>query len=735
MKFNCSLSRKKNTRSKRLYIKKKHRRSKKRSLTIAAPILKKRPMFLHKHGDTRMDPYHHIRDKSKSVMKHIGLENKYTLTRFKPYTAFHTHIVNELKSYEHLDDVSLPVQHDSYWYYLRTKKDLEYPLHYRFPVNASPTMPILNVDTILDEEVLIFDENKEGKGHSYYDVHDIDISPDDRWMCVLINTSGSEEYQLSIMRMGTTVPIQPSFAACDMIWLNVPSYMVYCTLDKKHRPYQVWRYQVEGKHELIYQEDDELFSVDISESRNERVIFIHSTSTCSSEVYALSTDSISPLTRLEERRTNIISHWDQCTINGVPHWFRRTNEDAREYKLQLKHSQNTWIDVVPSHDTYVEEYALYSDFLVWSERIQGDLVAFWAPWSHLDGILLHTHRINGHVSPSTVDIDNKSLKHTSSFFRISISSMIHPSTIYDVDYKTGSKTLIRYKPVPNYDETLYTTQRIWVNASDGVRIPVSVMHLKSMSLQSLHKPHPMLLYGYGSYSVCDDSHFTTSILPLVNRGVIYAVAHVRGGGECGKWWYEMGKLDKKENTFTDFIAVAHYFIDHGITTSRQLAAQGGSAGGLLMGAVMNLEPSLFHAVIADVPFVDVLTTMLDPSLPLSIAEREEWGNPEEKRYYDIIKRYSPYDTIKKTVYPHVYVTTGLNDPRVGFWEPAKWVLALRDAHKDNQIFLYAESVGHSGGTMRSHHWTDEATRIVFILTEIVYEKSKRNSLRKRSQKK
>jgi oligopeptidase B len=225
----------------------------------------------------------------------------------------------------------------------------------------------------------------------------------------------------------------------------------------------------------------------------------------------------------------------------------------------------------------------------------------------------------------------------------------------------------------------------------------------------------MLLYGYGSYGICDDTHFSPNILPLLNRGFIYAVAHVRGGGECGQWWYEMGKLDKKENSFSDFSTVAHYFIRNGMTTSDQLFAHGRSAGGLLMGAIINKEPDLFRAVIANVPFVDVLTTMLDPSLPLSIGEREEWGDPRNKMYYDIIKKYSPYDNIKKRDYPPLFVTTCLNDPRVGFWEPVKWVQALRNASPTNKVYLRTEMTGHKGGTSRSSTLKEKTDHILFLL--------------------
>jgi oligopeptidase B len=681
------------------------------------PFLHKKNHKLVTHGHERIDHYHHIRSKSNQIKKHINNENKYSLTRFAPYKRLHKQVKDELSLYEKLDDVSLPVLDSSkqYWYYERHYFDKEYIIHCRVKADDTDHIPMIPVLMQLNNEEVILDENEEAEQFDYYHVEDIDTNPNGTLVSIIQDTDGSENFILLIKNISTN-EILASFQACQMEWISNDT-ILYCKIDEKQRPYQVWHYMIGGNHTLLIEEKDELFSLSISKTRNEKSIIIQSQSTTTSATYSFTfTDKIT-IDKLESYQKDIVSHWDQCTINGTDYWVRITNHNAKENKIQLYDSEvKTWIDLVPHHDQYISNMVLYTYGLVWTERVDSKLVAFFAPWKpngNFTNLIPFARQMKSNVTPATIHTSD-SLHQDSPMFRISITSMVDPTIIMDIDFRT-EQTIIRKKEhVPYYNKSNYETKLLWVPSYDGVNIPVSILYKKDIRL-----PCPLVLKGYGSYGVCDDNEFSSMRLPLLDRGVMIAIAHVRGSGECGKWWYEMGKLDKKINTFYDFRSVAHYLFRKGITTSDLLAIRGGSAGGLLMGAVMNMEPTLCKAVIAEVPFVDSLTTMLDASLPLSIGEREEWGDPQDPYYYKIMLQYSPYDNIKSnTRYPNVYVTTGMNDPRVGFWEPAKWVLKIRDAHPLNKIYLHCSDSGHAGGSSITDKINEEATSIVFLVTEL-----------------
>ena len=684
------------------------------------PLLVKRNKKLIHHGHVRFDPYHYVREKSKEVISHLALENEYCSSRFTPHQALQDQIISELKSHEHLDDVSIPVLDEtgSYWYYERHSSTDEnnYAIHCRIK-NTDHTIPQLPLMERLPTEEIIFNENEETEDHDYFHVEDVDVNPNGTIACTLIDTNGSGEHVLTLVEIESKKKIE-SFPASEMEWITNDT-ILYCTIDEKHRPYRVFLHTLNKSHDLVLEEKDERFTVDLSKTRNKKYIIISSHSTTSSKNYAMSTLTLDSKILLLEALIGVESHWDQCTINQREYWVRKTNENAKENKIQLYDSSiKKWIDIVPHHNQQVSSFTLYSYGIVWLEREKNkaELVCYYAPWNIKNGfgnLIPNSIMLHGSDSPSSISISD-SLHQDSLLFRISISSLLTPTLTMDIHFNTGERIIRKREHIPHYNPDLYQSRRIWISSYDGLPIPVSVLYKRGITF-----PCPLLLKGYGSYGVCDDSHFSSTRLPLLDRGVMIAFAHIRGSGECGRWWYEMGKLDQKENTFYDFISVAHYFIKKGITTSRMMAARGGSAGGLLMGAVMNMEPSLFRAVIADVPFVDSLTTMLDPSLPLSIGEQEEWGNPADPYYYHIMKGYSPYDNVKNAIYPHLYVTTGIHDSRVGFWEPTKWVARLRDAHVKNKVFLQCNESGHSGGSSKESQWEDEAKSIVFFITELL----------------
>jgi len=348
---------------------------------------------------------------------------------------------------------------------------------------------------------------------------------------------------------------------------------------------------------------------------------------------------------------------------------------------------------------------VFETVVVWEERVDGNAAIRYSPWKE--------HQLDRSYSLShslfSIQLSNDPLPFTSPFFRINVSSLVEPTRIMDIS--SFGIVVKKVHDIKGYDSTLYKSKRIWVPTHD-VLIPVTLVYKQGISF-----PAPMVLYGYGSYETSIDLSVSASRISLLDRGVVYAIAHVRGGGECGREWYEKGKCHDKENTFYDYVAVAIYLIQKGWTTSNQLVGRGSSAGGMLMGAVMNVAPTLFKAMVAEVPFVDVLTTMLDKSLPLSISECEEWGNPEDEHTYSYIKRYSPYDNVKPIRYPHLYVTGGIHDTRVGFWEPLKWGLAIRDAHPKNEAYITINGTGHTGATQKKSQWEEEAEIITFILSE------------------
>jgi oligopeptidase B len=682
------------------------------------------------------------------VLAHLQAENEFVAQALLPLHPLQDTLFNEIKNRIDETDISVPVRRGKWWYFDRTREGLNYPISCRVPATLDDdTIPVIDPTSTLEGEQVILDENLEAGDHPFLSVGVLAISPDDRWVAVGTDFDGDELHHLTIRPLLGQDPItdQLDDVYYGFTWANDSRHFFYSRVDDTMRPWQIWRHEIgtdPSNDALYFQEDDAQFTVSVGRSRDDAVIVIVANSTMTSEVhYVIASDPTAPLTMLEARRTGIeygVEHF--IDPSGENWWLKVTNEGATDFRLLARPvSGDEWRELIPERPgNRLDGVDAFSSFLAISERNDGSAaVRLVAMQSGADpfgtDMIGRSTLVNTDVNPSSVWL-SANPNFVTSQVRVTMSSLVTPLLVADVVVETGDVIVRKQQTVlGGYDAEKYVTGRLWVEASDGVRIPVSIVARRDAVNVSengdieARTPSPFLLYGYGSYEISIDPSFSSLRLSLLDRGVIFAIAHIRGGGEMGRSWYEMGRLAQKPTTFSDFVAVARSLVNEGWTSPSQLAARGGSAGGLLMGAVMNLAPELFRCVVAEVPFVDALTTMLDASLPLTVGEWEEWGNPDaSSTAYRTMKGYSPYDNVRATnddgtprVYPHLYSTGGLNDPRVGFWEPAKWVLKLRDANSANVAFLNTEmSPGHGGPSGRYDAWRDEARVLAWVLEEI-----------------
>ncbi len=609
------------------------------------------------------------------------------------------------------------------------------------------TPPTIDPNIAIDGEQIILDENVEAQGHDFLSVGVLAVSPNDEWLAVGVDFEGSERHTVTIRSLTGGEPLLDTLEDVyyGFAWAMDSRHFFYTRVDEAMRPWQLWRHELStstASDVLVYEEPDAQYSVSVGRSRDDRVIVNFLGSSTTTEVHFV--DASRPTDEfqlLEERRHGIeygVEHF--VDTSNVAWWLKTTNEDATDFRLLVREvDQKTWRELIPERPgNRLDGVEAFSNFLALSERVDGCAAVRIAkldsgtdPFGN--DLLERSTLVQGDVRPSTVGL-GANPNYVTTQLRVGITSLVTPRLVADVDIASG-ETIVRkqQKVLGDFDANNYVTTRLWVTASDGQNIPVSLVARRSVVTSTPNgevlpaSPAPFLLYGYGSYEISIDPSFSSMLLSLLDRGVIFAIAHIRGGGEMGRSWYETGKLAQKPTTFSDFVTVARFLIDNGWTTGEQLAARGGSAGGLLMGAVMNLAPDLFQCIVAEVPFVDVLTTMLDDSLPLTVGEWEEWGNPDASASaYRTMKSYSPYDNVLASnpdgstrEYPHLFASGGLNDSRVGFWEPAKWVLKLRDANPKNMAYLKTEmGAGHGGPSGRYDAWRDEAQVLAFILSEI-----------------
>ena len=715
---------------------------------LTPPSASKRPHSISRHNDERIDPYYWLMQRDDpEVIAHLRAENAYQEAAFSSLKALENELFEEIKNRIEETDISVPVRRGSWWYFERTREGLDYPISCRVPSAADDeTPPTIDPLVLLAGEQIVLDENQEAVGHDFLSVGVLSVSPDDQWVAVGTDFEGNERHTVTVRPLAGQDPLDDELndVYYGFAWANDSRHFFFTRVDDAMRPWQLWRHELGTSPEhdvLLYQEDDEQFTVSVGKSRDDAVIVLLIGSSTTTEVRYLNADEpTSALSLLEGRRQGIeygVEHFRDG--NDRRWWLKITNEDATDFRLLARlHEASEWRELIAHRPgSRLDGVDAFKNFLAISERRDGSATVRIAavlegddPFG--DDVLARSRSVDADVSPSTVSL-SANVSYDTSLVRVDITSLVTPHLIADIVAATGEVIVRKQQRVRGgYDAANYVSGRLWVEASDGARIPVSFVARRDLVEVGADgarplAPAPLLLYGYGSYEISIDPAFSSLRLSLLDRGVIFAIAHVRGGGEMGRSWYEMGKLAQKPTTFSDFVSVARHLIDQHWTTPSRLAIRGGSAGGLLMGAVMNLAPELFRCVVAEVPFVDALTTMLDATLPLTVGEWEEWGNPDESATaYRTMKSYSPYDNVRSLnedgstrVYPHLFAAGGLNDSRVGFWEPAKWVLKLRDANPANVAYLKTEmGAGHGGPSGRYEAWRDEAQVLAFILNEI-----------------
>jgi oligopeptidase B len=664
------------------------------------------PKVPHKHeihGDIRIDDYFWMRERdSEPVLKFLAQENQRAKEALAPVADLEKKLYSEMRARIKEDDASVPQLVSGYYYYTRYQTGQEYPIHCRR--KGSMDAP----------EQIILDENELAKGHEYFEVAAVDVSPDQRYLAFAVDLVGRRIYEIRFrdLETGATLPDRVESATPSMAWAKDNKTLFFVRQDLETlRAHQLWRFELGvAAPLLIFEEKDTTYNVGVSSTKTHNFIFMDIQKRDSSEWRVL--DAANPRGEFRIFLPRELKH-EYHLDDGGDRFFVLTNWKAKNFRLMEAplhaRSKDEWKEVVP-HDPAIlrEEIEVYESHVVLSERQQG-----------LGQIRVRnrsqgTERLLNFDDP-TYELTLRGLEeYRSTDLRFAYESFVQPPSIYDEDLASGKRVLKKERIVPGYDRSKYESKRIWAKATDGTLVPVSLVYLKGLKLDG---SNPVLLYGYGSYGLSNSVNFFSAAFSLCDRGFVYAQAHIRGGSEMGREWYESGRLKFKMNTFTDFIASAEKLIADGYTSPQHLHIMGGSAGGLLVGAVMNMRPELFKSVSAGVPFVDVLTTMLDETIPLTTGEYNEWGDPRKKDEYMYMRQYSPYDNIQKRDYPHLFVTTGYHDSQVQYWEPAKWVAKLRDYKTDqNLLLMYTEfEAGHSGASGRFEALKLLAKEFAFIL--------------------
>ena len=658
------------------------------------------------HGDIITDNYFWIRDKSNpEVIAYLNAENAYTAAKMKHTEALQQKLYDEMLSRIKETDLSVPYADHGYWYYNRTEKGKNYPIHLR--KKGSLTAP----------EEVILDENALGAGKKFNSVGALRVSPGGSRLAYLHDTTALRVYTLYVRDLRTKTLLGDSISTVvpSIAWAN-DTILFYQTADSARRANAVWRHVLgtpRSSDVKVFQEDDLLNEPGVVRSKSGKYIYISDDGYTSSEWRIIPTaNPTAPPQVVAARRPNVQYQIDD--IDGA--FLMTTNYKARNFRVQRipidQVTGGNWLDMIPTTDSVFIEYLVpFRNDLVVVERSGG--------LQRLRVIDLKTNAVHYitfpepayAVSPThNAEFDTRNL-------RFVYSSLLTPSSTYDYDMSARTRELKKRVDVPGYDPARYEVKRFMVTARDGAHVPVSMIVRKGWKQDGTH---PLLLYAYGSYGITTEASFNSPALSLVDRGFAYAIAHIRGGQEMGRAWYDDGKMMKKKNTFFDYIDVAQYLIDNKYTSKERLVANGGSAGGLLMGAVNNMRPDLFRAVVADVPFVDVINTMMDASIPLTAQEWQQWGDPHIAEQYAYMKTYSPYDNVARKAYPWMLVTTSLNDSQVGYWEPAKWVAKLRALKTDsNPLYIKINMAGgHGGSSGRYDVLRERAFRYAFVLDAV-----------------
>ncbi|WP_432410302.1 S9 family peptidase [Rasiella sp. SM2506] len=680
----------------------------KKEMDITPPKAEKIAKNLEMHGDVRQDEYYWLNDKENpEVIDYLERENDYYDKLTAHTNDFQKDLFEEMKSRIKEDDASVPYFYNGYYYITRYETGKDYPIHSR------------KKGSLDAQEEIMFNVNEMADGHSYYALNGINVSPDNKWAAFGIDTVSRRKYTIHIKNLvtGEIVPETIPLTTGGSTWANDSKTLFYTKKDEQTlRSNQIFRH-IKGtdtsKDKLIFTEEDETFGTYVYKTKSEEWLVIGSYSTLTSEFQILNANKPEGDFKVFQPRIRgleySISHY------GDDFYVVTNLDNATNFKLmktpETKTKLENWTEVIPHRkDVFLEDIDIFKDYLVVSERDNGLNKIHVKRWDGNQEYYLPFTSETYTASPT------QNIEFDTTILRYAYNSLGTPASIIDFNMETHEKTVMKQTEVlgGNFDSANYEEKRVWATAADGTKIPVSMIYKKGTKMDG---SNPLLQYGYGSYGATIDPYFSSVRLSLLDRGFIYAIAHVRGGQYLGRQWYETGKLLTKKNTFTDFIDVSKFLIAEGYTSSEHLYASGGSAGGLLMGAVVNMAPELYNGVVASVPFVDVVTTMLDDSIPLTTGEYDEWGNPNEKEYYDYMKSYSPYDNVKALDYPNMLVTTGLHDSQVQYFEPAKWVARMRDLKKGDHLLLFHTNMeaGHGGASGRFEALKEVARDYAFIL--------------------
>jgi oligopeptidase B len=673
---------------------------------LEPPMAKIEPTELTTHGLTRGDDYFWLRERENpEVIAYLEAENEHTAAAMAHTTDLQANLFDEIKDRIRPDDSSVPYRDGEYFYYTRYEEGMEYPIHAR--KTESPDSP---------EEIML-DANVLAEGHEYFAIGGRQVTEDGKILAYAVDTQGRRFYTVHFKDLGTGELLSDLIpdVTGNMAWANDDRTLFYVKQDPETlRSYRVFRHALgtdASSDELVFEEMDTEFSIGVWKSKSDEYLFVESSQTLSTETRVLDADDPTGefrvvLPREPEHEYNVDQLGD--------HFYILTNDQAKNFRLVrapvADPSRTNWEEVIPHRDNVLlESFDVFRDYLVLSERSDAQAQLRIIRWDGADDHYLDfgepAYRAYTQIN---LDIDSRVL-------RYGYSSLTTPNSVFDYDMTTRERTLLKQDEVlGGFSSDNYTTERKWATARDGTQVPVSIVYRNGTPLDG---SSPGFLYAYGSYGSSSEASFNSPVVSLLDRGFVYAIAHVRGGSELGRAWYEDGKLLNKKNTFTDFIDVAEFLIAEGYFDRDRVFAKGGSAGGLLMGAITNMRPDLWNGVVANVPWVDVVTTMLDESIPLTTSEYDEWGDPREKEYFDYMLSYSPYDQVEAKDYPNILVTTGLADSQVQYWEPAKWVAKLRAVKTDNNLIILKTNMdaGHGGVSGRFRRYEETALEYAFML--------------------
>lgn len=674
---------------------------------IKEPKAIKKEEMLQLHGDVRIDSYYWLNQRENpDVIEYLKEENLYTKKMLEPTEVLQKELFLEIKGRIEEEYENVSYLYNDYQYITRYKKGKEYPTYIRKKLGENQT------------EELLFEVNEMAEGYAYYDMGNFEISSNNSLAVFSEDVIGRRIYTLRFKNLETLEILSDKIenTTGDALWASDDRTVFYIQKDSTLRPYKVFKHILgrdSKEDKLVFHEKNDQFHLSISKSKDERYLFIHSKSTLSDEYRFIKSDQPDAQWRIFQKRETGLEY-DVDHLNQE--FYIVTNKDgAVNFKVmktsEMRTNQKYWMEVIPHRKDYlIEDIELFKNYLVVQERYKGKVGLYIQSWDKSMSYQLDFSEETYEVS---IGINFQS---DTNLLRYNYSSLTTPLSVIDLNMETHQREVKKEQKVVggNFDKNNYVSERIWAPSRDGKKIPISLVHRRDIEKSA---NTPLLLYGYGSYGYTVDPSFESSRLSLLDRGFIFAIAHVRGGQYLGRTWYEEGKLLKKRNTFNDFIDSAKYLVEKQYTSPEHLYAIGGSAGGMLMGVVANMAPALFNGIIAAVPFVDVVTTMLDENVPLTTGEYDEWGDPRKKEYYAYMKSYSPYDNVVAKEYPNILVTTGLNDSQVQYWEPTKWVAKLREMKKGtNYLLLHTDmDTGHSGASGRFDFYKEVAMEYAFLL--------------------